>query len=71
MENKPASLLVVPLGKALGGIPYPSVVDRWPATHTRASYSALIASRDRRMNKHPTKYNTKPVVKQRQGPKQQ
>ena len=32
MENKPASLLVVPLGKALSGISHLGVVDRWPAT---------------------------------------
>ena len=36
VENKPASLLVVPLGKALGGIPHLGVVDRWPATPKRA-----------------------------------
>ena len=34
MENKPASLFVVPLGKALSlaGFPHLGVVDRWPAT---------------------------------------
>ena len=31
-ENKPASLLVVPLGKALRGISLLGVVDRWSAT---------------------------------------
>ena len=36
VENKPASLLVVPLGKALSGIPHLGVVDRWPATPERA-----------------------------------
>ena len=36
MENKPASLLVVPLEKALSGIPHLGVVDRWPATPKRA-----------------------------------
>ena len=36
MENKPASLLVVPLGKALGGIPHLGVADRWPAAPKRA-----------------------------------
>ena len=36
VESKPASLLVVPLGKALNGIPHLSVVDRWPATPKRA-----------------------------------
>ena len=36
VENKPASLLVVPLGKALSGIPHLGVVDRWVATLKRA-----------------------------------
>ena len=37
MENKPASLLVVPLGEALSGIPpCLGVVDRWLATPKRA-----------------------------------
>ena len=36
VENKPASLLVVPLGKTLSGFPYLDVVDRWPATPKRA-----------------------------------
>ena len=36
VKNKPASLLVVPLGKALSGIPRLGVVDRWPATPKRA-----------------------------------
>ena len=39
MGNKPASLLVVPLAKALSGIPHRGVVDRWPATPERACYS--------------------------------
>ena len=45
MENKPASLLVVPLGKVRNGIPPSHLggVDRWPATRKRARYSALIA----------------------------
>ena len=34
---------VVPLGKALSGIPHVGVVDRWPAISKRARYSALIA----------------------------
>ena len=36
VENKPANLLVVPLGRALSGIP-PSGrgIDRWPATPKR------------------------------------
>ena len=37
VENKPASLLVVPLGKALSGIlPSWCMVDRWLATPKRA-----------------------------------
>ena len=32
VENTQASLLVVPLGKALSGIPLFSVAQRWPAT---------------------------------------
>ena len=36
MENKPAGLLVVPLGKALNGIPQFGVADRWPATSKQA-----------------------------------
>ena len=43
MENKPASLLVVPLGKVLPGLPHVGVVDRWPVTPKRGCYSALIA----------------------------
>ena len=43
VENKPASLLVVPLGKHLAGFPHLGVVDRWPATSKRVRYSALIA----------------------------
>ena len=36
VENKPASLLVVPLGKTLNGIPHLGAVDRWLATPKRA-----------------------------------
>ena len=43
MENKPASLLVVSLEKALNGIPHLGMVDRWSATPERARYNALIA----------------------------
>ena len=32
MENKPASLLVVPLRKALKRFPHLGVENRWPAT---------------------------------------
>ena len=35
LENKPASLLVAPLGKAFGGIPPSWEVDKWPATPKR------------------------------------
>ena len=41
--NKPASLLVVPLGKTMSRIPPLGVVDRWPATPKRARYCTLIA----------------------------
>ena len=43
MENKPASLLAVSLGKALSGILHLRVIDRWPVTPKRAHYSGLIA----------------------------
>ena len=43
VESKPASLLVVPLGKALSGIP-PFWKDKQvPATPKRARYSPFIA----------------------------
>ena len=41
MENKPASLLAVPQGKAFSGISI-LVVDRWLATAKRARDSAII-----------------------------
>ena len=43
MKNKPTSLLVVSLGKALRRIPHLGVVDRWPIPPKRARYRALIA----------------------------
>ena len=43
VKNKPASLLVVPLGKHLAGFPHLREIDRWLATPKRARYSALIA----------------------------
>ena len=44
-ENKPASLLVVALGKEfLAGFSHVQVVDRWVATLRRARYSAWIDS---------------------------
>ena len=52
MENKPASLLVVPLGKALSWIPHRSVVERWLATPKRARTALLSLSRDRKINMH-------------------
>ena len=42
VENRPASLLVVPLGKALGEIPHLGVVDGRLATSKQACYSASI-----------------------------
>ena len=36
MEKKPASLLVVSLGKTLSGISHLGVVDGWPGTPKRA-----------------------------------
>ena len=59
MENKPASLLVVPLGKT--GFPHLRVVDRWPSTPKRTRYSTLIAFLWRVDMKLNTKYldNTK------------
>ena len=35
VENKPASLFVVPFGKALSGITHLGVVDRWLAIPKR------------------------------------
>ena len=55
MENKPASLLVVPLGKALSGIFHLGVVDRWLATPKRARIAHWSLSRDRRINMQLTK----------------
>ena len=47
MEDKPASLLVESLGKALSGIPHLGVVDRWLATPKRARVALRSLSRDR------------------------
>ena len=41
--EKPASLLVVPLGKALHGITHHRVVDKLPAASKQARYSTLIS----------------------------
>ena len=41
VENKPASLLVVPLSKARKGFPHLGVVDRWPPTPKRARGAIL------------------------------
>ena len=49
-EYKPASLLVVPLVKALSGIPHLKVADRWLATPKRACIVHWPFSRDRRIN---------------------
>ena len=43
MENKPASLLVVSLGKALNGTPPLYVADRWP-TRTSPDYNCEVAN---------------------------
>ena len=43
VENKLASLLFVPLGKALSRIPPLKVVDKWSAIPKRARYGVLIA----------------------------
>ena len=50
MEKKPASLLVVPLGKALTGLPHLGVVDRWLATLERARIAHSSLSCGRRMS---------------------
>ena len=49
MENKPASLFVLRLGKALAGFSIFRLVDRKLETPKRARYRALIAL-------YPTKY---------------
>ena len=43
MENKPASLLVVSLGKALNGTPPHYVADRWPSC-TSPDYNSEVAN---------------------------
>ena len=40
--NKPASLFVVPLGKARKRFPHLGVVDRWPPASKRARCSVLM-----------------------------
>ena len=42
--------MVVPLGKALSGIPHLGVVHRWPATLKRARVTLWSRSRDRGIN---------------------
>ena len=55
VENKPASLLVVPLVKRRSArLSHLNVVDRWPATRKQARYSALIA-----FSRYKDKYATK------------
>ena len=49
MENKPESLLVVPLRKVFSDIPHLGVVDRWSATPKQARHSALVTC-NKRMN---------------------
>ena len=53
MKNKSQSLLM-PLGKALSGIPNLKVVDRWPATPKRARLDLNAFSRLE--DKYATKY---------------
>ena len=43
MENKPASLHVVSLGKEFNGRPLLYVADRWP-THTLPGYNCEVAN---------------------------
>ena len=43
MENKPASSLVVSLGKALNGTPHLYVEDRWPS-RTSPDYNCEAAN---------------------------
>ena len=50
MKNKPASLLVVPLEKALSGISHLGVIDRWLATPKRVRDAHLSLSRGRKSN---------------------
>ena len=50
VENKPASLLVVPLGKVLSRITHLGVVEKWLATPKRACTAHRWLSRDRRIN---------------------
>ena len=47
MKNKPASLLVLSLGKALSRISHLGVVDRWLATPKQALIAHCLLSRDR------------------------
>ena len=43
MENKPASSLVVSLGKALNGMLHLYVAERWPS-HTSPDYNCEVAN---------------------------
>ena len=48
--GKPASLLVVPLGKALSGIPTSTCGRQMAGNSSASSYSASSLSRDKRIN---------------------
>ena len=45
VENKPASSLVVSLGKALNGMPHLYVEDRWPINLEKATPKRVQTSR--------------------------
>ena len=67
LKNKPASILVVSLGKALCGIPHLCVVDRWLATPKRARIALRSLSRDRRIDMQLNTKNLKWFNPQRTG----
>ena len=45
VENKPASSLVVSLGKALNGTPHFYVEDRWPISLEKGNWSVVFNKR--------------------------
>ena len=58
MENKPASLLAVSLGKALSEISHHGVVDRWLATPEQARIAHCSLSRKGKINMQLSTKNT-------------
>ena len=58
MKNKPASLLVVPLGKTLSGIPRSWCGRQMAGYSSASSYNALIAF-SRQEDKYASKYKCK------------